>query len=270
MALGIKEQVFLAKYIETGGSISEAMKASSSEEAVKAHADAIATQYIDPENETERDLALTVPSKEPNAHLKALARLAPRERLFVREWLKDRNSQRAAIRAGYPTKNISTLSYMLMKRPDVLQAVRDLEHYSIDKHIATADEVLAELSSIATSDIRDLFDPDTNTIKNITEIPTSTARAISSFEITQNRTGKVNTEGMPAMQSSIRLRFWDKISALDKLAKFHGILSDRGIDDGLSQIDEARKAELRKALLRDLGDMAKPVPATITQDGAAA
>jgi phage terminase small subunit len=263
VGLGIKEQVFLAKYIETGGSISEAMKASNSEEAVKAHKEHIENQYIDPSDETERSLAMYVPGN----HLKSLAKLEPRQRLFVREWLKDRNGKRAAIRAGYPPKTADKIAVAIMRRPEILQAVRDLEAFSIEKHILTADEVLMELSHIASSDVRELFEDETYEVRSPVHMPTSTARAIKSFEIVHRKTGKIDANGEPDSERAIKISFWDKLASLDKLAKFHGILSDRGIDDGLSQIDDERKAALRKALLRDLGDLAKPAPLTITQDG---
>lgn len=148
-------------------------------------------------------------------------------------------------------------------------AKRTLE--SEDYSLAQNKEILGQLTDIALADIRTLVDGE-NRLLRIHELPARTARALKSVKVV-TRAGPPDESGRPTIQHVHEYGFWDKLSALDKLAKHRGLLAD-GLSDQTSATDIERRRALRQELLGLLGDLAKPMepgttgaPLTITQDG---
>jgi phage terminase small subunit len=60
-----------------------------------------------------------------------MAKLNPKQQLFVTEYLKDLNATQAAIRAGYSKKTAGSQAHDLLKIPEIEAAVND----EIDKRV---------------------------------------------------------------------------------------------------------------------------------------
>ncbi|WP_312926039.1 terminase small subunit [Atlantibacter hermannii] len=78
------------------------------------------------------------------------------QRLFVAEYLKDRNATQAAIRAGYSVKTAEQIGYQLLQKTSVAQAIKQQQKASLVRTLASADEVLAQMWQLATFDANDL------------------------------------------------------------------------------------------------------------------
>lgn len=82
--------------------------------------------------------------------------LTAQQRLFVAEYLKDRNATQAAIRAGYSTKTADQIGHQLLKKTSVAQAIERQQKASIERTLGSADEVLAQIWQLATFDANQL------------------------------------------------------------------------------------------------------------------
>ena len=85
----------------------------------------------------------------------------------------------------------------------------------------TQDRVLLELARIAFSDLRAVYD-EYGHLLDVNNIPLGTAAAIASWDV-----DKKNLTAGRGTVEHIRIRFWDKVRALELLAKHLGLLDER-------------------------------------------
>lgn len=168
--------------------------------------------------------------------------LTPRQQRFVLEYLKDLNATQAAIRAGYSAKTAVVQGPRLLGNIQVAAAVQAASSKRLARLELKADDVLRELLRIARSDIRQLYD-ETGRLKPIHQLPDDVAAALSSVEILREKTtvksGEI--EEITVEESVRKLKLWDKVKALELLAKHLNLLTERTQVDG----------ELRVRWLRD-------------------
>ncbi len=82
--------------------------------------------------------------------------LTDQQRLFVAEYLKDRNATQAAIRAGYSKKSADKIGPQLLGKTRVAQAIAQQQKASIERTLGSADEVLSQMWQLATFDANQL------------------------------------------------------------------------------------------------------------------
>lgn len=82
--------------------------------------------------------------------------LTAQQRLFVAEYLKDRNATQAAIRAGYSKKTANEQGARLLAKVSVAQAIAQQQKASIERTLGSADEILSQMWQLATFDANQL------------------------------------------------------------------------------------------------------------------
>lgn len=109
--------------------------------------------------------------------------------------------------------------------------------------------VIAELSYIGFSDVRQLFDESGNLIP-IRKLPQAVAAAVSSVEIVKRKTKDGDTETVK------KIRLWDKNNALAALAKYFGLITDRlevsGPDGGPIEVNSNVSVDSLPLVVRQL------------------
>lgn len=156
--------------------------------------------------------------------------LPPKEQSFLNEFIVDFNPVSAAERAGYPLETAASAARKILSKPVVKLIISCRQQELRNLSTVMASSVLAEYAKIAFSDIGDYLEFDNNTVvlKNSNEVDTS---LISSVEMTQ---------------FGVKLKLYDKKSALDSLAKNLGLVKDRvehtGADGGPIQMSSATEA----------------------------
>lgn len=138
--------------------------------------------------------------------------LNDREERFCQEYLKDLNAVNAAKRAGYSDRHAADHAWAIMRRPAIAKRIAELMAKREKRTEITADRVLQEVARVAFSDPRQLVDASGKRLRHIDELPDDLAAAVASFEIDAGK---------------VKYRFWDKNSALEKLCKHLGLLTDR-------------------------------------------
>ena len=151
---------------------------------------------------------------------RTLTELTPKEAQFVDQWLIDKNARRAAIAVGYSERSATKLGWELLQKPHIKKAVKAALDAQQKRTQITADRVLMELASVAFLDPRKIFD-ESGSPKAITSLDDDTARAISGLDVVSF--GNADS-GVGQIQ---KVRFADKLSALEKIGKHLGMFRDR-------------------------------------------
>lgn len=84
-----------------------------------------------------------------------MAKLTPKQKMFVKEYLVDLNATQAAIRAGYSKKTADRIGPELLGKTCVAKAIQMEMDKRAERIGITADKVLRELGYIGFADISD-------------------------------------------------------------------------------------------------------------------
>jgi phage terminase small subunit len=170
------------------------------------------------------------------------ARMTPRQRRFVAEYLVDCNGKQAAIRAGYGPKTAAHEAWKLLnRRPNVARAVEDgMRAQEARTHIS-ADKALQEIARIAFSDVGRLFETKDGEVKvkDLASLSEADRAAIARIVVTKDR---------------IDIRLHDKRAALLDLARHLGVIGKR--TDSQPALRAKDELPAREILRRKLAQMA--------------
>ena len=149
----------------------------------------------------------------------AMRGLTPKQQRFVAEYLLDLCATKAAIRAGYSAKTAEDIGRQLLRKTPVAAAIQSAMHERSRRTDIDADRTVEELAKIAFSDIRQVFDG--NRLRSPDEWSPATAAAIQSVKV------RTVNAGEGAVEYVTEIRLWDKVTALDKLARHLGLYNDK-------------------------------------------
>lgn len=149
--------------------------------------------------------------------------LTPKQELFVREYLIDKNGTQAAIRAGYSEKCAGQQAFENLSKPEIVAAIDRAIAAQYKRLDITADRILAEYMLIATVDIADAYDESGNLLP-IRKMPEQIRRAIAAVEVDELFDGYGDDRTQIGVTKKLKLI--DKKGALDALAKNLGLLKD--------------------------------------------
>jgi phage terminase small subunit len=151
-------------------------------------------------------------------------KLPPRQQRFVEEYLVDLNATQASIRAGYSKRTADVQGPRLLGNVRIAAEIQRLKEARAEKMGITAARVLEEVRRLALSDIRCVFD-ENGKLRAVADLSEEQAAAISSVEVV---TSSIPIgHGEVEIESTHKLKAWDKLRALELLAKHLGLLRDR-------------------------------------------
>ena len=75
--------------------------------------------------------------------------LNAKQRAFTVEYIKDKNATQAAIRAGYSGRTARSIGNELLAKPDIAQAIADLQKAAEVRAGITVDSIVEKLTAIA-------------------------------------------------------------------------------------------------------------------------
>ncbi|MGC2495048.1 terminase small subunit [Candidatus Binatus sp.] len=159
--------------------------------------------------------------------------LNARQQKFVLEYQVDQVATQAAIRAGYSAGTAHVQGSRLLSNAKVREAIATAQAKAAAKVEVTVERVLKEYARIAFADIAQAYDEGGNLLP-VLKMPEDIRRALSGIEITEIF-GKEGVIGQ-----SKKVRFAQKVSALDSLAKHLGMFASEsaGSGSGLSIVLE--------------------------------
>lgn len=169
--------------------------------------------------------------------------LSKRQEMFVAEFLRTFNATQAAIAAGYSEATAGSQGARLLKNVNVAARV---EQY-LNDHAMGAAEVLYHLTEIARGDIGDVIDSDG-------AFDYERARAAGKTRLIKGITRRtVTTEASDVVEDALEM--YDRLSALDKLARYHNLTNRVRVDDWRSQaIEDIRAGRIAYEALAEAFD----------------
>lgn len=170
-------------------------------------------------------------------------KLTAQQRIFVAEYLKDKNATQAAKRANYSEKTAYSQGQRLLKKVEVAEAIEAGIKAQEKRVLISADRVLLELKRIALLDIGEAYGPD-NELLPIRDIPKDIRRAIAGVEVEELWEGF--GEDRQHVGQTKKLKLNDKLRALELLGKHLKLFTDKiEITDNSSLADRMKKARER-------------------------
>ena len=167
-------------------------------------------------------------------------KLSVLEEKFVEGIVVGKTSTRAAIDAGYAPKNAANRASKLHRKAKI-QAAITLRRSSA---VAAAEQatnislarLFEELGRTALNDPKDILDADGNVLP-LHEIPEHARRAIASVEVTTHEVERSGTQGAKnrttvALARTTKIKFWDKLKAIEQIARLAGYLKEESTEGG--------------------------------------
>jgi phage terminase small subunit len=135
--------------------------------------------------------------------------LTKKQEVFLNEYLSCWNATEAARRAGYSENSLRSIASENLTKPDIQQAIQD----RLEEMKMSADEALVGLSKIARGNIADFVD-----VEEGDSLP------LPNFGKAQDKLDIIKK--MSWNKGSFSFELYDKKSALDTIAKHHGLLKE--------------------------------------------
>lgn len=160
----------------------------------------------------------------------ASSELTENEQRFGDEYLIDFNGTKAAIRAGYSKKTAASQASRLLRKVKIQKYLSDKKEKISAKLDISQERTMQEIGRIAFSSLKCLFD-ENGDLKQIKDLTDDEAAILSSVEIEELFAG-----GLGGLKVSIgktkKLKLWDKVKALEMLAKHYKLYTDAPVLNG--------------------------------------
>lgn len=150
--------------------------------------------------------------------------LTDKQERFCNEYLSDFNATQAAIRAGFSKKTATEQGYQLLMKPAVQEYLQSMKEKIASKFDVTHERVLQEIVRVAFQDARKFYNEDGSLIP-IHLLDDDAAAALAGMEIEELSVDKMVVGALK------KIKRWDKMKALEMLAKHKNIYSDAPINN---------------------------------------
>lgn len=155
--------------------------------------------------------------------------MKPIHALFVAEYLVDLNASAAAIRAGYSKNRANQEGYRLLQKPEIAAAIAAAHQARLAATNITGERVLQEFARVAFQRPKRFWkDGDLIPIEDLDD---DDAACIAGFEVIIK-----NAKAGDGITDTIhKLKFWDKVRALETLARHCKIGTDTNVNLNLDK-----------------------------------
>lgn len=189
--------------------------------------------------------------------------LTDQQEQFCREYLmpdpksgKPFNGTQAAIRAGYAPKAARQQASRLLSNVNVQAYLSVLQAPSIKKFEVTQERIMEEVARVAFSNLFDFVTVDDNGYAyiNLSDITREQAAALAQIEVIELPPhGEEEREVL-----KVKIKMWDKLNALEKLMKRHGLLKEQIEVSGKVELTSTELARRMAFMLRSAAERRTP------------
>jgi phage terminase small subunit len=143
-------------------------------------------------------------------------KLTHKQLAFAREYVKDFNGTKAAVRAFVPRKSAAVMASKWLKMDKVREAVRQFSREAFVQAGVEPASVIAGIVEIAFSDPAEMF-TEGGALKPVREMSPAVRRTLASVEVFEEFEGSGKSREKVGETKKIRL--WDKPKAFEMLGK---------------------------------------------------
>jgi len=148
------------------------------------------------------------------------AKLTPKQKKFIDEYLIDLNATQAAIRAGYSQKTAFSIGVENLRKPLIQAELQKAMKRRQERTEITADRVLKEYARIAFSDVRKLYDR-YGELLDVPDLDDDTAAALVGLDVVRE-----DSRGDTVTYTK-KYKMADKLRALEMLGRHLGMFSEK-------------------------------------------
>ncbi len=149
--------------------------------------------------------------------------LRPKQQLFLNEYLKDMNATQAAIRAGYSERSARQIAQRLLTNDDIKAEIKQF----LSEKWMKSEEIVQEIADIARGNMGDYLDVSSVAFQIDLSKAKEQGKLKNIKRIKQKTTTICKEGGEDVEQNQIDFELWDKLKALELLAKMQGLLVDK-------------------------------------------
>ncbi len=157
--------------------------------------------------------------------------LTNKQRAFITEYLKDFNATQAAIRAGYSERSAADIGHENLRKPKISAVV---EERMAEAAMSSA-EVLYHLTAIARGDIGDVLD-----FTGGLDMTAAREKGVTAI-IRKVKHRTIIGEDNEIHEGDVEM--YDRLRALEILAKYHDLINKVKIEDWRSELLDDIKAQ---------------------------
>lgn len=136
------------------------------------------------------------------------------------EWVIDFNAQKAGERSGMYGDNIRISAWQMLQNDECQEYIEELRELQRSRTFVSADKVQSEIARLAFSDLRDYYD-ENGFLKLPKDLSDDAAAALSGIEV--DELWGVMDGDKQKIGETKKIKLYDKLSALDKLARRLGM-----------------------------------------------
>jgi phage terminase small subunit len=177
-------------------------------------------------------------------NIKAREARAAKYELFCLEYIKDQNASRAARDVGYSDTGVGVTGVRLLANPYIKARIKTLLDERAARVLLSGDEILLGIKELAVSDIRRIFNVETQCWLPMAEWPDDIARCVSAIESTE-----IFKKGVLVGYLK-KVKLWEKPKSQENLGRNKGLFKDvveSKVNATVVSVDEAQvKATLDK------------------------
>lgn len=171
----------------------------------------------------------------PKVTIDALTGLTEQEEKFARAYIVDFNGVEAALGAGYGggsnRNSASVMATRLLSRPKIKARLAALQKPTFDQYEISKERIMREVALCAFSNMGDYtrIMSDGSLITDFTTVTRDQMAALAQVEVTEMApVMEVTSDGLPIAREvvKIKVKTVDKLLALDKLMKRHGLIKE--------------------------------------------
>ena len=145
-----------------------------------------------------------------------MAKLTPKQELFIQEYLVDLNATQAAIRAGYSKKTASVIGAENLVKPKIAAAIQEAKQERQERINFDADKILVMLSEMAEADIGDILDDD-DSLLPVKQWPKIWRQMLTGMDIRKEFEG--SGQDRDHIADVIKIKFLDRMKNLELLGR---------------------------------------------------
>jgi phage terminase small subunit len=149
--------------------------------------------------------------------------LKPKQQLFLNEYLVDMNATQAAIRAGYSKRSATQIGQRLLLKDDIQAAIKQF----LAEKAMKSEEIVQEIADIARGNMGDYLDVSSVAFQINLRNAAEQGKLKNIKRIKQKTTTICREGGEDVEQNQLDFELWDKLKALELLAKMQGLLADK-------------------------------------------